>query len=176
MLPVAPFMFGEYNKSERLQDPLLTPHKEDITMHGRARPSLLGLLLCGIVIHGAMVWAGEGRGFASPPAPTAMYEYCYGTQPKQQLPDESMVPDAVFYSGVFTLMSNDQMRVSNAFQAFLEEHHQFHADPSLAQPISCFSSKIQAEVQEERDRSLRRAQKFSYLQTVVDTDWMYSAP
>ena len=150
--------------------------KEDITMHGSVRLALSGLLLCGIVIRGAMVWAGEGRAFATPPAPIAMHEYCIGTHPKHQLPDESMVSDAVFYTGVFAVLSTEQMRVTQAFQAFLGAHHQFHAAPSLAQPIACYSRKTQAEAQEDRDRNLSRAQQFSYLQTVVDTGWTYSAP
>ena len=145
-------------------------------MHGSARLALPGLLLCGIVIHGAMVWAGEGRAYAPAPAPTTVHEYCVGTQPKHELPDESMVLDAVFYSGVFTVTGNTEQReASLAFQTFLEEHHQFHTAPSLAQPVTCYNYNSLAEAQASLQMLLSRSQKYSDRQTVVDTGWTYKA-
>ena len=134
-------------------------------------PALAGLLLS----VASIALAGESHGYA-PPKPTTVYTFCIGTQPKHQLTDESMVPDAVYYSGAFSMMSNESSEVNKTFTAFLEERYDFKSVPSLAQPITCHQHNTLAEAQDALQTNLSRSQKYSHLQTVVDTGWTWKTP
>jgi hypothetical protein len=146
-------------------------------MNKSAWPALAGLLLCCAVFDATIASAGESPAFApSPPSTSTSYLFCVGTQPKHQLADESMVPDAVYYSGAFSVTSPNLNPVSEAFITFLQERYDFHSAPSLAQPIACYSLPSLAEAQTQQQMYLSRIQKYSDRQKVVDTGWVFGQP
>ena len=137
-------------------------------------PALAGFLLCCAVLRSTSLPAGETIA-STPAAPSTVYLFCVGIQPKHQLPDESMVLDAVFYSGVFSVTSDLMQSVNEGFLKYLEEQHGFHSSPSLVQPVTCHSRNSLAEAQADRQKLLSQSQKYSHRQQVVDTGWTYGS-
>ena len=137
-------------------------------------PALAGLLLYGAASHVPIVAAGETIAVPTP-TPT-WYLFCTAAQPKRELEDETVIPDAIYYSGAFTVTMRDLSPVNEAFLKFLQEQHGYVIDPSLAQPIMCYSQHSLAEAQEVRQKYLSQSLKYTDRQKVVETDWTYSAP
>ena len=63
-------------------------------------PVLAGLLLCCAASHAPIVTAGESPAFNPTPTPT-WYLFCTAAQPKRELEDESVIPEAIYTAAHF---------------------------------------------------------------------------
>ena len=143
-------------------------------MNKMAWPALAGLLLYGATSHVPIVAAGETIAVPTP-TPT-WYLFCTAAQPKRELEDETVIPDAIYYSGAFTVTMKDLSPVNEAFVKFLQEQHGYVIDPSLAQPVMCHNLPTLAKAQEDQQSYLNQSKRYSDRQQVIETGWTYSAP
>ena len=144
-------------------------------MHKMIWPALAGLLLYGATSHVPIVAAGESHAFTPIPA-SPSYLFCTAAQPKRELEDETVIPDAIYYSGAFTVTMKDLSPVNEAFVKFLQEQHGYVIDPSLAQPVMCHNLPTLAKAQEDQQSHLSQSMRYSDRQQVIETGWTYSTP
>ena len=83
-------------------------------MHKVTWSALAGLLLCDAASHAPIVAAGESHAFTPVPA-SPSYLFCTAAQPKRELEDESVIPEAIYYSGAFTVTMKGLNPVNEAF-------------------------------------------------------------
>ena len=138
-------------------------------------PALAGLLLCGVAFNAPSAPAGESSSYYKPAPPPTWYLFCTAAQPKRELEDESVIPEAIYYSGAFTVTTRNLNPVNDAFVRFLQERYSYKLDPSLSQPITCYSRQNLAEAQAERQSYLTRSLKYAAQTKVVETGWTCGA-
>ena len=132
-------------------------------------PALAGLLLCCAVFDAPIASAGESPGFAPVPPSTA-HVFCTAAQPKRELEDESVIPEAIYYSNAFSVTAKN---IKLANDAFLQERYGYQFDPSLAQPITCYGRQNLAEAQADQQKYLNQSLKYTAQAKVVETGWTF---
>ena len=160
-------------QSVRIRRILPSPLAEEIAMKRIRWPALAGLLLCCAVVNAPIAPAGESSSFYKPPPPPTWYLFCTAAQPKRELEDESVIPEAIYYSGAFTVTTRNLNPVNDAFLKFLQERYGYQLAPSLSQPIMCYSRQNLADAQAERQKYLSQSLKYTAQAKVVETGWTF---
>ena len=140
-------------------------------------PVLAGLLLCCVALNAPIApIASAGETIVRPVTIPTWYLFCTAAQPKRELEDESVIPDAIYYSDAFTVTMNTLGPVSEAFLKFLQERHGYVINPSLAQPVTCYADQHSlADAQAERQKMLSKSQQYSDRQQVIETGWTFAS-
>ena len=145
-------------------------------MHRITWPTLAGLLVCGAVFVGVPIApAGESPAFAPAPPASTFHLFCTAAQPTRELADGSVVPEAIYYSGAFSVTIKILKPVDDGFLQFLQERYGYQPDPSLGQSVMCYSRKTLADVQAERQQYLTQSLQYAARLKVVETDWVFTA-
>jgi hypothetical protein len=116
--------------------------------------------------------AGESPAFAPQPE-VVQYLFCTAMRSKHELPDETVVPGAIYYSGAFVLKGQNIGPASEGFFKFLKEKYSFEPDPGAAYPVTCTSVHSLAEAQQVEQMRVAQSRKAGG--KVIETGWTYAA-
>lgn len=115
--------------------------------------------------------AAAGSALYKPPPAAPQYLFCTAVRAQREMPDESIRPGVVYYSGAFELKSTDVNPVNAAFLKFLDAKYQFKPEANEPQPVMCTSVHSLAEAQTLEKTRIDQSKQGKG--SVVETGWTY---
>jgi hypothetical protein len=127
------------------------------------------LVLASLVAVAPAVPAGETpyRG----PSASPQYLFCTAIRSRHELPDETIDPGVIYYSGAFVVNGPDINPAAKGFLAWLKQKYAFEPDPGAAQPVSCTSVHSLEEAQSLEQIRIGQSKK-DPAGKVVETGWV----
>jgi hypothetical protein len=127
--------------------------------------------LIGVVGIASMVMAGESP-YQAPQEPP-QFVFCTALRSQHELPDETIAPATIYYSGVFEGMPSNLRTSMDAYLAYLQKTYSFEPEPG-ANPVACTGLRSRAEADNMLKIRLDQAKKKPDQRT-FDTGWTPSA-
>ena len=108
------------------------------------------------------------------PTEATQYLFCTAIQSQREMPDESIRPGAIYYSGAFVLKGQSVKPATDGFLAYLDKKYGFKPDPNDAMPVSCTGVHSLEEAQSVEKLRLEQTKKRGG--EVVETNWTPASP
>jgi hypothetical protein len=108
------------------------------------------------------------------PTDVTQYLFCTALQSQREMPDESIRPGAVYYSGAFVLMGQSVRPATDGFLAYLDKTYGFKPDPNDTMPVTCTGVHSLDEARSVEKLRLEQSKKGGG--KVVETGWTPASP
>ncbi len=118
--------------------------------------------------------ASAGESPYGPQPEVIQYLFCTAVRSQHELPDETVVPGAIYYSGAFVVKGQNINPASEGFFKFLREKYSFEPDPGASYPVTCTSVHSLEEAQSIEKMRIEQSRKSSGGGKVIETGWTYA--
>lgn len=131
----------------------------------------MAFLLAGAVSAGTVCAPAQaGESPYQGPAPSAQHLFCTAARSAHELPDETIAPAAVYFSGAFDTMAQNLRPVMDGYLAYLKTTYAFEPEPGQPNPIACTGVPSHDQAAELLKIRVDQAKKRGG--NVVETGWM----
>lgn len=128
-------------------------------------------ILAFVLIVDGTAYAGESP--YQGPTEVTQYLFCTASRAQRELPDETIAPGALFYTGAFVFKGQNLAPVSEGFLKYLKEKYAYEPAPSDAYPVMCTSVHSLEEAQSVEKMRIDQSQKNAGSGKVIETGWTY---